>query len=416
MKMTLQVSRQNQQRNLIQSRAVMSAQSFNHLVLEWSTGCGKTLASIKIIDKILIDNPNATGYIICKESTHRKNWIEDIKKHGYEHILDSIDILLYASAKKIEANKEFLVLDECHALSPKRMGIIRDKVDFKTKVLYLSATINDDKRYLISMISRYTEKYYRISLLEAIKLGLLPSPEVVIHRKKLVNDNNRIYEFLMSKGRNASSHKETCDFNERWDVFNRASVISLSVMCNEKEYYSLITDQMNYYKDQSEKGKLEMRTVYKNRFLNLGSKRKKFLASAKTEKARKLVKQFRASEERFICFTGSIAQSKELGSHSSIHSKNEKGKNQELIDCFNREECNELFAVKMLRESVNLTNTQKGIIVQLDSTIGSFYQMLGRCLRSSFPQMHLLVIEDTQDEVYFASAMEDFDKKYIRDE
>jgi ERCC4-related helicase len=70
----------------------------------------------------------------------------------------------------------------------------------------------------------------------------------------------------------------------------------------------------------------------------------------------------------------------------------------------------------MLRESVNLTDIQKGIVVQLDSTIGSFYQMLGRCLRHEFPQMHLLILEDTQDEVYFASAMKDFDLKFIKDE
>ena len=70
----------------------------------------------------------------------------------------------------------------------------------------------------------------------------------------------------------------------------------------------------------------------------------------------------------------------------------------------------------MLREGVNLTNVQKGIIVQLDSTIGSFYQMLGRCLRHEFPEMHLIIIENTQDEVYFTKAMKDFDNRYIKDE
>ena len=67
--------------------------------------------------------------------------------------------------------------------------------------------------------------------------------------------------------------------------------------------------------------------------------------------------------------------------------------NDELIDCFNRLECDELFAVKMLREGVNLTQIEKGIITQLDSKIGSFFQMLGRCLRYEFPEMHLLVIQ-----------------------
>ena len=67
----------------------------------------------------------------------------------------------------------------------------------------------------------------------------------------------------------------------------------------------------------------------------------------------------------------------------------------------------------MLREGVNLTEVHKGIVVQLDSTMGSFYQMLGRCLRHEFPEIHLLIVEDTQDEVYFSNAMQDFDMKFV---
>jgi superfamily II DNA or RNA helicase len=67
----------------------------------------------------------------------------------------------------------------------------------------------------------------------------------------------------------------------------------------------------------------------------------------------------------------------------------------------------------MLREGINLSNIEKGIIVQLDSTVGSFFQMFGRCLRHEFPEMHLIVVKDTQDEVYFDNAMQDFDNKYV---
>jgi len=39
--------------------------------------------------------------------------------------------------------------------------------------------------------------------------------------------------------------------------------------------------------------------------------------------------------------------------------------------------------------------------------------MLGRCLRHEFPEMHLLVVQDTQDEKYFNKSMKNFNKKYI---
>ena len=67
----------------------------------------------------------------------------------------------------------------------------------------------------------------------------------------------------------------------------------------------------------------------------------------------------------------------------------------------------------MLREGVNLTQIERGIITQLDSEIGSFFQMLGRCLRHEFPEMHLIVLQDTQDVVYFNKSMKNFNKDFI---
>jgi superfamily II DNA or RNA helicase len=151
----------------------------------------------------------------------------------------------------------------------------------------------------------------------------------------------------------------------------------------------------------------------RNKFLNIASNRKKFLAEVKTESVKDLVKEFRIDDVRFICFTGSIKQVQELGADNAVHSKNVKGRNQELIDCFNNMECKELFAVKMLRESVNLTQIERGIITQLDSGIGSFFQMLGRCLRHEFPEMHLLVVQDTKDVEYFNKSMNNFNKDFI---
>lgn len=384
-------------------------------MLNFSTGCGKTLASIKVIQSIIDDDASRTGYIVCKESTHKKSWLADIDKHGFNHLLKNIKFILYASAKKIKKS-DFYVLDECHALTPMKSAIFRDLVDNKTRVLYLSATIDSQKQYLIDRISRNTSKKYKITLVDAIRMGLLPEPEVVVHRRNLDDSNKRDHVFIMKRGAKAKQIVITCNYDDRWNNFNKHSNVEVKVMCNESEYYQLLSDQMDYYHTQSSDQRIPYlrREQHRNRFLNLGSQRKSFLAKIKTEKAKSLISEFRKNNNRFICFTGSIDQSAELGSVSSVHSKNKKDKNQELVDCFNREECSELFAVKMLREAVNLSNIQKGIIVQLDGSMGSFYQMLGRCLRHEFPEMHLLIIEDTKDEEYFASAVKDFDKKFIK--
>jgi superfamily II DNA or RNA helicase len=62
---------------------------------------------------------------------------------------------------------------------------------------------------------------------------------------------------------------------------------------------------------------------------------------------------------------------------------------------------------------MNLTNIQLGLIIQLDNKKLSFIQMLGRVFRSDFPECYVIVVKDTQDEVYLDTVLEGFDKKYI---
>lgn len=361
---------QDQVRTKIQSNAVELSKTHRFLCLEWSTGCGKSLAAVRIVEEILKDNPKAKGYLVCKESTHKKNWHDDIKKHRKLKILKNVTTLLYASLGKYKDKADFIILDECHALTPKRIQNMRSMLQRGTRIIFLSATIPDDRKHAMNVLCRKVH-YDTISLKKAIELKLLPEPVLVVHRVKLSID--------------------------------------------EQSMYNELTQKMEDYKDKSESltESHQVRNFSFNKYLNTGSARKKFTAEVKTRRLRELVSDFRASKARFICFTGSIDQAREIGSESAVHSKNKKESNQELIDCFNDHVCDELFAVKMLRESVNLSDVQKGIITQLDSGIISFYQMLGRCLRNEFPEMHLIVLDGTQDVSYFEKSMESFDQKYI---
>lgn len=406
--------RSNPQKDLIQERALISSRKHNHLVLEWSTGCGKTLAAVKILDEALKNNPNAKCYIVCKEKTHVKNWVEDITRHKYDYMLEKLEFILYASLHKC-TESDIIVFDECHALTHKKQQYAMNMIKANTKCVYLSATIPDHKRFIISSLSVYKAKYYTITLTDAIDMGLLPEPKVIVHPIKLDNGGNKYHHYVIKKSKKGPTIY--CTPHNRWEKWKHYSKamkeFTLVMKCNEWEYYAEISKDMGYWYDRSQNGSEAQRRAAHNKFLNLGSQRKKFIAKVKGERVKKLVQDFRQNSFRFICFTGSIEQCKELGAGSAVHSGNDDQVNQDIIDCFNFESCDELFAVKMLRESVNLTNIEKGIIVQLDSTIGSFYQMLGRCLRHEFPEMHLLILEGTQDEQYFETALGDFDQRFI---
>jgi len=400
----------------IQSNAVSLSKKHRFLCLEWSTGTGKTLGALKIVKNILKDNPKSVGYLICKESTHKKNWQDDIKKHKMVKVGKSMKTVLYASLKNQKVKADFVVLDECHALTPLRVKALKQILQKGTKIIFLSATIPEEKKDLMNMMCKSIH-YDTISLNKAFELKLLPEPSLVIHKVYLKKKVERkVWEYNYRKPKKTSKVTRYCKHKDLFMTLKNTPK-DAGIICtgSEQEYYDAITKHMAYYQGLSQDMSIAypIRTGCRNKFLNLASTRKKFIAEVKTDTVKDLVEEFRISKSRFICFTGSIKQVQEIGSDSAVHSKNDSIVNQELIDCFNRLECDELFAVKMLREGINLTQIEKGIITQLDSGIGSFFQMLGRCLRFEFPEMHLLVVQDTQDMVYFNKSMNNFNKKYI---
>ena len=400
----------------IQSNAIALSILHRFLCLEWSTGTGKTLGAIKIVENILNKKPNLKGYLVCKESTHKKNWVEDIKKHKKDSVGNSMKTILYASLKNQKDKADFIILDECHALTPKRVDALLGIVKRDTQIIFLSATIPDDKKQLMNSFCGGRIHYNTITLNDAFKLKLLPEPSLVVHKMNLNTEivNGKKWEFVARKSKNGAV--QCCTHGGMYTMMKKLpKEIGITCLGTEQEHYDALTKQMSYYYELSQDYNIAypIRTGCRNKYLNIASNRKKFLAEVKTQYVAALVSEFRISKSRFICFTGSIKQVQELGSKSAVHSKNGNEKNQELIDCFNRLECDELFAVKMLREGVNLTQIEKGIITQLDSGIGSFFQMLGRCLRYEFPEMHLLVIQNTQDQVYFDKSMKGFNEKYI---
>ena len=410
------MTNQNKQRDIIQKKALKLSRIHRFLCLEWSTRAGKTKAALDIAQDLLDKNPDSVGYLVCKESTHKKNWISDMQKHGKDTIQDSLKTILYASLKNQKKPADFVILDECHALTPKRIQYLRQILQKGTRIIFLSATIPDEKKDLMNALCKKVH-YNKISLNKAFDIGLLPRPSLVIHSIHLNDEiTDKVWEFVAKKAKGGADKYIKCSHQDMYSNL-KSLPKGYGLICtgSEKEHYDALTNQMAYYEELSNKQGVpyEVRKGCRFKYLNIASNRKKFIAEVKTSTVKKLVEEFRNDNSRFICFTGSIKQVKELGSDSAIHSKNTNDHNQQMIDCFNNLECNELFAVKMLREGVNLTNIERGIITQLDSGIGSFYQMLGRCLRHEFPEMHLILLQGTQDVKYFKRSMKDFNENYI---
>ena len=405
-------------KNKIQSEAVELSKKHQFLCLNWATGTGKTLASAKIVESILKLNPKAKGYLVCKENTHKKNWKDEFIKHGKQNLLNNTKTILYASLHKESEKADFVLLDECHALTPKRISALKNILQKDVRIIFLSATIPVDKKELMIKLCKKIH-FYKIDLNKAFDLGLLPEPKLIVHRFNLKkNIENKSWEYVWRKPKKGFKAVVKCNYKDlRVTIKKVNKMTGITCICSEQEYYNLATDQMKYYESLSMDYRninINVRRGCRNKYLNIATVRKRFIAEVKTSRVNDLVTKFRNNNNRFICFTGSVQQANLIGAKNAIHSKNKKEDNQNLVDCFNDNECSELFAVKMLREGVNLFNIEKGIITQLDSGIGSFFQMLGRCLRHEFPEMHLFVVNNTQDVKYFNNSMDNFNQKFIK--
>lgn len=343
----------------------------NNILFEWATGTGKTFAALKIIEKL-----GNEWLIVLAERQHIKNWFDEIEKHNMNHILERIEFVLYASIHKYK-NQNFygIVLDEAHhSFSDIRLEILKS-IHSEKKIL-LSATFEYSlkEKFLENIGSLKTIK---ISLKRAIELGFIPAPKIILHKITL-DDNIKNLEFEFTKNK--------------------------KVKTTQQGYYDLITQSMEYWKNKYEE---EGKYWIKMKWLNLGSKRKRFLAECKTNYAIEILSNIQ--HKRFICFTGSIKQAEQIGGKNIVNSRRKN--NDEVIRQFNEGEISNIFATSMLKEGTNLNNIEAGLIIQLSSKLKDLVQMMGRTLRSKEePEQHIIYIEGTQDEKYIKNVTNELER------
>lgn len=361
----------------IQDYFVELSSTYKNFCGELATGLGKSYAAIRIIEK-----NGGKWNIVIAETNHETNWINEFKLHGKEHLLKDVTFLCYQSLHKYVEDAHY-VFDEVHHLSSdKRLNLLTEIVKIqKDKFnILLSATLSRTQKELLTFILPNL-KIFKISISQAIDWGLLPKPSVYLI-PIILDDTIKDYEFNFSRDK--------------------------KVKCTQVKYYEFITDRFEYLKTKYFSSRNEFDKV---KWLRAGGIRKQFLSNCKTKYVKQLLDKL--STKRTICFAGSIPQAKELDNSVCIHSKLSKKVREKLIEDFNSKRINRLVAVGMLKEGMNLTDIEVGIITQLDNVERYFSQIHGRVLRSQYPEQYVFFVENTQDEKYISTAFENFNKEYI---
>lgn len=253
----------------------------------------------------------------------------------------------------------------------------------------------------------------RLSMQDAIDKGFLPEPKVIcipLELERFKRTETIEMDLRTAKSGDKGIIKDI--WSNKWKYLRNRKVYAgyvLQFSCTQKEKYDYINEQFDYWKGQYFRNQGNIRL--KNKWLQYGSIRKRFLGELKTKEAEKLCIKLNKKGKRFICFCSSIKQAEFLGGGNCIHSK--KNGVKEVISAFNLGKTDAIFAVGMLQEGQNLNNIQAGIIVQLDGEERGFIQKFGRSLRAKDPVQYILYYENTRDEEYLDRALENIDKDYV---
>lgn len=383
------MSRGRINRQKIQDYSILLSRDFDHVLLSWATGVGKSLAAIKIIQDT-INRESEKGdwnrwYIVCAEKQHITNWEDEFKKHGYSKLLELgyVEIFCYQSLHKYKDKQANLILDEAHGVTDLRLDIL--KTIKAQKIISLSATVEPSRRSQLEELRPLHQ--YNISIDKAIEAGILPEPKIIKVEFNLAPALRVTYD-------NYTTRIE----QEEQFILEAREKLELAVAKKNQELQATY-DRIIKAKDII--------------LLKLRVGRKNLLANAKTTTVQRLVNSLRAEKKRLMVFTGSSYQCSKIGGQNRVLSDFSSKENLLKIERFNKGELDLLVALKMLRQGTNLTNVDGGIIVQLDSKPLSFIQMMGRIFRSTKPELFVFVAKDTVDEKYWNRCTEGISSSYI---
>lgn len=396
-------------RDDINKKSIKLAKENKILALEFATGIGKSKIALDIINSLFITNV-PTVLLVVAELAHFNNWRDESFKWNHDKLWNTITCVTYASLKKHKDMKyDIIILDEAHHIgSDLRLDII-DNIQFD-KMLLLSATLGESLKQYISNMFNTQIKSYKITLQQAIDWKILPKPKIYLIPLTL-NTTNVSEKIIEEWGKVSLRKRYKCTYQERWEYIKNKKKypnVILEISCTPYQKYIYLTEKFEYFKKFYFRNRNE---AVKNKWLQLGSQRKRFMSELKTPIVKKFLRH--VTNNRYICFCGSIEQADILGKNNSIHSK--KDNSAEIIDKFNNKEINNLFAVGMLQEGQNLNDIEVGIIVQLDGQERSFIQKFGRSLRAEDPIQYIFYYKNTRDTEYLQNALEGINENYIQE-
>lgn len=363
--------KQNKARQELKDKLIKEIGKSNNVLIELPTGTGKTgIALEQGLLQSTKKKPTLRFYV--PETTNIISIEKEIEDRGFSDKYSDIHVLCYRSIHTITEPADVTIYDETHHLfgevTFENFQSNRGKVN-----IFVSATIKEEHKFqleeelpdLVSVSRTYDQ---------VVEKGILPDSEVYIWR---IHADDSIKDQEVKYGK------------KKYLVTQQAKI---------DKFRKDISYSYNKYNEDRRKNYRSL-----NRVKRLGSERKRYLSTIKTELAKEILKNIPG---RKIMFCGSVEQSQEVGGKLySIVGKNTKKDNDKKYNDFNDKKIDTLTAVGKLQESVNLVECRTAILVQLGNQAREFIQKRGRALRVLNPVIHLLVVSNSKDEDFLETTL-----------
>ena len=394
-------------REEIYAQCVEKIAKTNCLLMELSTGVGKTKISLDLTNYLIgsewyKDKKEINILILVAKRVHKQTWKNEIEKWGgINHPIAKINIRMecYESMHKCtDKYYDIALFDEAHHVgSELRLNILKAlKFGY---LIGLSATIPLKLKQLFKY--RYHSEVVSCDIVEAINDDILPEPQILLF--PLVLDNRKPTEEweINAKVKGKVFYGE---YKDLWKYKKQKVHAILSLTQKQKliEYDKLI----EWFKKQT---MMTRNPAMERGWLYQAGKRLEFLADCKLGIVTDIL--MKLAKERTITFCKTIEQAETVGEYC-IHSQNAKA--DDIYKKFNKKKINHITAVNILNENANLVDCKYAVFCNLSSSERIYLQRIGRSLRHKSPVIILPYFQGTREQEVVEKMTEGFNKDYIK--
>jgi len=378
----------------------------NCLLMELSTGVGKTKLSIDLTNYLFASNWFKQGYIpsvfiLIAKRVHRRTWLDEIQKWGGLNSkagYPSICLECYESLHKhCGEHWDIVILDEVHHIGSK-MRMQQLKTVKYGYMIGLSATIPQKLKMWFKY--NYHSEIVSCDIIKAIDSEVLPEPTILLFPLQV--ENTRMSETIELN----SKTKGTIAYGSYKDYWNyKRQKVHAILKCTQRQKLMELDKLIEWYKKKAMSGNMAM----KQSWLYLCGKRLEFLADCKLQWVKLILHHL--DKERTITFCKTIAQTEQLGKNC-IHSQNKDA--TKVYDDFNNKKINHITAVNILNENANLVDCKYAIFANLSSSEVVIPQRIGRSMRHKHPVIIFPYYQGTREQEILTKMLEGFNKDFIK--